>query len=92
MKSCRKATMFLWHAELGGIALIVDHELKTMTKSEVTEDSMTLPKKKLPEGNFPAKPFFGVDPVILDPKLVKLLLLVSIIGHSCCQLYDYVHI
>lgn len=25
---------------------------------------------KLPEGNFPAKPFFGVEPVIIDPKLV----------------------
>ena len=27
--------------------------------------------KDLPEGNFPAKPFFGVDPVIIDPKLVS---------------------
>ena len=37
------------YTEMGGIALIVDHQL---------EDT--------PDGNFPAKPFFGVDPVILD--------------------------
>lgn len=40
--------------ELGGIALIIDHELSD----------------QLPAGNFPAKPFFGVKPVIVDPKLV----------------------
>lgn len=44
---------YMFIIETGGIALIVDHELKD-----------------LPEGNFPAKPFFGVDPVIVDPHLV----------------------
>ena len=29
-------------------------------------------RKDLPEGNFPAKPFFGVDPVIIDSNLVIL--------------------
>ena len=41
--------MSLFYAETGGIALIVDHQLKNT-----------------PDGNFPAKPFFGVDPVIAD--------------------------
>lgn len=41
-----------WQTEMGGVALIIDHELKD-----------------LPKGNFPAKPFFGVNPVIIDPKL-----------------------
>ena len=28
-------------------------------------------RSELPKGNFPAKPFFGVKPVIVDPELVS---------------------
>ena len=61
----------LFYPELGGIALIIDHE-----------------HKDLPEGNFPAKPFFGVEPAIIDSELVILILyilLLAVIVKTMCR-------